>query len=95
MNILPGYLVFRQGNVCSIEPYMLSRFARQFGYDQLYFGNPNTGLLFSGNLYEKGPILVLLRGEIHWCYLQFVSENFKLLCHPQLLHMVCYSGLSA
>ena len=29
-----------------------SRFARQFGYDQLYVGNLNLGLRFSGNLYE-------------------------------------------
>jgi len=35
-----------------IEPYMPSHFARQFGYDQLYVGNPNTGLYFSGNLFE-------------------------------------------
>jgi len=25
---------------------------RQFGYDQLYIGNPNTGLRFNGNLFE-------------------------------------------
>ena len=31
---------------------MPSHFARQFGYDQLYIGNPNTGLRFSGNLFE-------------------------------------------
>ena len=52
INILPGYLIFWQGNSCTIEPYMPSRFARQFGYDQLYVGNPNAGLCFSGNLFE-------------------------------------------
>jgi len=52
MNIWPGYLVFRQGNICSIEPYMPSRFTHQFGYDQLYVGNQNIGLHFSWNLYE-------------------------------------------
>ena len=31
---------------------MPSRFARQFGYDQLYIGNPNADLSFSGNLFE-------------------------------------------
>ena len=31
---------------------MPSHFARQFGYDQLYVGNPNTGLRFSDNLFE-------------------------------------------
>ena len=31
---------------------MPSRFAQQFGYDQLYVSNPNAGLCFSGNLFE-------------------------------------------
>jgi len=31
---------------------MPSRFARQFGYDQLYVGNPNAKLSFGGNLFE-------------------------------------------
>ena len=31
---------------------MPSHFAQQFGYEQLYVGNPNTGLRFSGNLFE-------------------------------------------
>jgi len=52
MCIRPGYLVFRQGDTCTIEPYLPSRFARQFGYDQLYVGNLNTGLHFSGNLFK-------------------------------------------
>jgi len=52
INVRPGYLVFWQGDSCTIEPYMLSRFARQFGYDQLYVGNLNTRLCFSGNLFE-------------------------------------------
>ena len=48
---------FYQGNVCSIEPYMLRRFTRQFEYDQLYVWNPNTGLLFSSNIYEGSRAL--------------------------------------
>ena len=52
INIRLGYLVFRQGNVCSIEPYLSNWFACQFRYDQLYVGNPNLGLHFSGNLHE-------------------------------------------
>ena len=32
--------------------FMPSHFARQFSYDQLYVGNPNAGLYFSGNLFE-------------------------------------------
>ena len=35
INIRPGYLIFWQENSCTIEPYMPSRFACQFGYDQL------------------------------------------------------------
>ena len=52
INIRPGYLIFQQGNSCTIEPYMPIRFAWQFGFDQLYVGNPNTGLCFSENLFE-------------------------------------------
>jgi len=52
MSIRPGYLIFRQGDTCMIEPYLPSRFARQFGYDQLYVGNPNTDLHFSGNPFD-------------------------------------------
>ena len=52
VNIRPGYLIFRQGNTCMIEPYLPRQFARQFGYNQLYVGNPNTGLHFSNNLSE-------------------------------------------
>ena len=56
MSIRLGYLVFRQIDTYTIEPYLRSRFARQFGYDQLYMGNPNTGLHFSGNLFELSLI---------------------------------------
>ena len=47
-----GYLVYRSREKCVIEPYMPSRFARQFGYDQLYVGNPNPALAQIGNLCE-------------------------------------------
>jgi len=52
INIRPGYVLFRQGNSCTIEPYMSNRFARQFGYDQLCVDNPTAHLAFSGNLFE-------------------------------------------
>lgn len=52
ISIRPGYLILRQGAHCSIEPYMPCRFARQFGYEQLYVGNPNMGLSHHGNLLE-------------------------------------------
>nr|ABD63154.1 hypothetical protein 20.t00006 [Asparagus officinalis] len=47
-----GYLVYRSREKYIIEPYMPSRFARQFVYDQLYVGNPNPALAQIGNLYE-------------------------------------------
>jgi len=52
INIRPGYLILRQEDTYTIEPYVPSHFARQFGYDQLYVGNPNAGLCFSENLFE-------------------------------------------
>ena len=52
INIHPRYLVFHQQNVCTIEPNFPGQFIRQFRYDQLYVGNSNLGLRFSGNLYE-------------------------------------------
>jgi len=35
-----------------LEPYVISRFARQFRYDQLYVGNPNLNLAFMGSLID-------------------------------------------
>ena len=52
MSIRPENLIFRQGDTYTIEPCLPSRFARQFEYDQLYVGNPNTSLHFSRNLFE-------------------------------------------
>ena len=52
INIRLRSLVFRQGNACTIEAYMPSRFARKFGFDQLYIENPNASLCFSENLFE-------------------------------------------
>ena len=54
--IQPGCLVFQQGNTCIVEPYMPCWFARQFGYDQLYVGNPNPNLCFCGNLFEGARV---------------------------------------
>src|SRR4051812_32373749 len=52
LNIRPGYHLFRREMECRIEPYTPSRFARQFGYDQLYVGNPNSDLAARGTLLE-------------------------------------------
>ena len=52
VNIRVGYLVLRVKNRCHIEPYLPCRFARQFGYDQLYVGNPSRGLQVEGGLID-------------------------------------------
>jgi len=44
--------VYRSRNTCYLEPYVPSRFARQFGYDQLYVDNPNASLAFMGSLID-------------------------------------------
>lgn len=53
MNLHQGYLVFKQGVICITEPYMPSRFAVQFGYDQLYVENPILVLGFDGSLLDR------------------------------------------
>jgi len=52
VSIRPSHLLFRSGDTCYLEPYIPSRFARQFGYDQLYVGNPNPDLHFLGSLID-------------------------------------------
>ena len=48
VSIRSSHLLYRSGGTCYLEPYVPSRFARQFGYDQLYIGNPNSSLDFMG-----------------------------------------------
>ena len=36
VSIWPSHLVYRSGDTCYLEPYVLSQFVRQFGYDQLW-----------------------------------------------------------
>jgi len=52
VSIRPSYLVYRSGDICYLEPYVPSQFSRQFEYDQLYVGNPNTNLAFMGSLID-------------------------------------------
>ena len=59
INIRLGYLIFQKGNVCTIEPWMPSRFAHQISYDQLYVSKPSD-LHFSDNMYGRGTGMVLL-----------------------------------
>ena len=42
----------QERDTCYSKPYVPSRFARQFKYDQLYVGNPNTNLAFIGSLID-------------------------------------------
>jgi len=49
-SIRSSHLVYQSEDICYLEPYVPSRFARQFEYDQLYVGNPNTSLVFMGSL---------------------------------------------
>ena len=44
--------MYRSGDTCYLELYVPSRFARRFGYDQLYVGNLNTNLAFMGSLID-------------------------------------------
>lgn len=48
--IRPSHLIYQSGIVCELSPYFLSRFAKQFGYDQLYVGNPCRDLVHKGSL---------------------------------------------
>jgi len=52
VSIRPSHLVYQSGDICYLEPYVPCRFARQFGYDQLYVGNPNINLAFMGSLID-------------------------------------------
>ena len=52
VSIRPSHLLYRSGDTCYLEPYVPSKFARQFGYDQLYVGNPNSSLAFMGSLID-------------------------------------------
>jgi len=52
VSIRPSHLVYRSEDTCYLEPYVPSLFAHQFGYDQLYVGNPNTNLTFMGSLID-------------------------------------------
>ena len=52
VSIQPSHLVYTKGDTCYLEPYVPIQFACQFGYDQLYVGNPNTSLAFMGSLID-------------------------------------------
>src|SRR3954467_1588537 len=80
LNIRPGYHLFRREMECWIEPYTPSRFARQFGYDQLYVGNPNSDLAVRGTLLEGARAwFYSIAGGIRATFL-LPSSRHKLLC---------------
>lgn len=52
-----SHLVYCSGDVCELAPYFPIRFARQFGYDQLYVCNPYNGLAHCDNLIDGAKVL--------------------------------------
>jgi len=44
--------MYRYDVDCCLEPYLFSRFVRQFGFDQLYIGNPNPRLGYMGSMID-------------------------------------------
>jgi len=50
--IKPSHLLYRCGDICYLESYVPSRFARQFEYDQLYVNNLNLCLEHIGSLID-------------------------------------------
>ena len=93
VSIWPSHLLYRSGDTCYLEPYVPSRFARQFGYDQLYVGNPNLDLAFMGSLidgarawrfFTAGGTGACLRTPLKDPNLCFFTAD-----DPVLLPMVC------
>jgi len=62
---------------------MPSHFARQFGYDQLYVGNSNTDLRFSGNLFEGA-----------WAWYYSVARETEVVFSLPHRTPNCYTSLS-
>lgn len=52
MNIRPSYHIFQHSLYCMVKAYMPKRFARQFGHNQTYVGNPNPRLAYRGNMLD-------------------------------------------
>jgi len=61
---------------------------RQFGYDQLYVGNPNIELCFSGNLFKGARVWYYSVAGGTRAVFQSTSQDAELLYKPQFLHMV-------
>ena len=84
VSIRPSHLLYRSGDTCCLEPYVPSRFARQFGYDQLYVGNPNLNLAFMGSLID---------GARAWRFFTAGGTGARLrtpLRDPNLLMTLCF-----
>lgn len=45
--------MYRSGYVCELSPYFPSQFAKKFGYEQLYVGNPCRALEHKGSLVDS------------------------------------------
>ena len=72
VSIRPSHLVYRSWDTCYLEPYVPSRFSRQFRYDQLYVGNLNTNLAFMGSLID---------GARAWRFFIAGCTETRLACH--------------
>jgi len=53
VSIRPSHLLYQYEDACYLKPYVPSQFVHQFGYDQLYEGNPNSRLAFIDNLIDS------------------------------------------
>ncbi|XP_020251034.1 uncharacterized protein LOC109828452, partial [Asparagus officinalis] len=91
VNIRVGYLVLRVKDRCHIEPYLPCRFARQFGYDQLYVGNPSRSLRVEGGLVDG--VRAWLWTMVGCTGAQFALPSYKR--KPMITFLSCKWFLSA
>jgi hypothetical protein len=68
---------------------MPNRFARQFGYDQLYVGNPSKILKFAGNLFDGARAWYFFIAGGTGVTFALPERTLKFLCHIGVLHLVC------
>ncbi|ONK80572.1 uncharacterized protein A4U43_C01F19320 [Asparagus officinalis] len=79
-----GFPDIRKQLQCFIEPYLPYRFARQFGYDQLYVGNPRQQLRTHGGLVDG------LRAWL-WTVTGCTGVKFSLLSAERQLNLTFLS----
>ena len=87
INIQPRYLVFRQGNACTIESYMPSWFARQLNMINCIL-KIEIRAFASVGIYLKVPGQVLQFSWRNWGHLQSSLQDSQLLHESWLLYVV-------